>query len=109
MARPRRALAALEQGVILLTRHRQLVQVQGDGCETCVDLQGRRVVGAEELAAGFQHPAADRPLRREVLDAVEDDLEVLQGCEAGNRLRRTPGACGRAIHRSSEFSWLGPL
>ena len=108
MTRSIGALASLQERVVLLARHGQLVEVESYGRETCIDLEGRGVVGSKQLTAGFQHLAADRPLHRRVPDTVENDIEGLQGCEARNRLRRTSGACGRAIHRSSELSRLGP-
>jgi|ERR1035437_158053 hypothetical protein len=109
MSRSVGALAALQERVVLLARHRQLVEVESYGREACIDLEGRGVIGSQELAAGFQHLAADRPLRRQILDSVENNLKVLERRQAANRPRGTPSACGRAIHRSSEVSWLGPL
>jgi hypothetical protein len=91
VARSKDALAPLHQDGVGVAGDEVLLQLDGDGGKTRLDLDRRRVIRPEELASSLQHLPADRPLGPGTFDSLEQDAEVLKRGQAGNCSSRTPG------------------
>jgi hypothetical protein len=77
VAGPEDALATLHQDGVGVARDEVLLQLDGDGGETGLDLDRRRVIRPEQLASSLQHLPADRPLGPGIFNSLEQDAEVL--------------------------------